>query len=66
MKLEPIRVNSDSSAGMKILEIAFIKESILSNPKLENLGKTDLNNIEINEEAIKRHNLSDTHVSILK
>jgi len=51
---------------MKILEIAFIKESILSNRRLTNNGIKNLNNIEINEGFIKKYNRSDKHINILK
>ena len=65
-KLVPISVNSNGSKGMKILEIAFIKESILSNRRLTNNGIKNLNNIEINEGFIKKYNRSDKHINILK
>ena len=51
---------------MKILEIAFIKESILSTRRLTNEGRNNLNNIEIDEGFIKQYNLSDKHINILK
>ena len=65
-KLVPVSVNSNGSKGMKILEIAFIKESILSTRRLTNEGRNNLNNIEIDEGFIKQYNLSDKHINILK